>query len=484
MKTKKFHYAWIILIACSLLSVAGIGIMSNTSSSFITAVCSDRNLSFVEDAYQKDLATKQAELIKSGTNEADAKTQATEYAGMHYIATAATPFSMYMVLQGIIAGITFFFVNKLLKKFDIRPILLVGTIVVVGTFALMSTFTQLWQWYLAGIVLGMSTAVIWFLPGPIMVGNWFRKHLGLAMGLFASTAYIAGMIMNPIISKVFVPYFEPYFEQSGWRGAYLAIAALSLVISLCVIFLVRTKPEDMGLQALGADDMEVLKALAAKNSSTNIDIGIDIKKALRSSLFVMIAIAAALVAYNATHMNVLGNYGVKIGLGANYAYIVSAVLFGGIVFRLFYGLLNDKIGIRKTFALGIILDIVGFGGLIFADIFKGDAKTAQFVAFAGAFLIGSMSAISSTLVPILVRTSFGGKNFAAAYGALMGVISLVGSTAVFIVPLIAGKFSYSHAFVIAIVFCLVIWVCAFSALKKSAELVAEAKLAEATAVAN
>lgn len=477
MKTKKFHYAWIILIACSLLSVAGIGIMSNTSSSFITAVCSDRSLSFVEDAYQKDLTTKQAELIKSGTNEADAKTQATEYAGMHYIATAATPFSLYMVLQGIIAGITFFFVNKLLKKFDIRPILLVGTIVVVGTFALMATFTQLWQWYIAGAVLGMSTAVIWFLPGPIMVGNWFRKHLGLAMGLFASAAYIAGMVMNPIISKVFV-------ERWGWQGAYLAIAALSLVISLCVIFLVRTKPEDMGLQALGADDIEVLKALAAKNSSTNIDIGIDIKKALRSSLFVMIAIAAALVAYNSTHMNVLGNYGVKIGLGVNYAYIVSAVLFGGIVFRLFYGLLNDKIGIRKTFALGIILDIVGFGGLIFADIFKGDAKTGQMVAFIGAFLIGSMSAISSTLIPILVRTSFGGKNFAAAYGALMGVISLVGSTAVFIVPLIAGKFSYSHAFVIAIVFCIVIWVCAFSALKKSAALVAEAKRAEATAVAN
>ena len=156
MKTGKFHYAWVILIACCLLQVAGVGVMSNTSASFITAVCSDKELPFVNEAYQKSYTAKADELTASGVEAASVQSQAAAYADKHYITDATPNFAMYMVLQGIVTGLTIFFVNKILKKFDIRAILLVGTIVTVGTFALMSTFTQLWQWYAAGIVLGMG----------------------------------------------------------------------------------------------------------------------------------------------------------------------------------------------------------------------------------------------------------------------------------------------------------------------------------------
>jgi|GEM_PF-3505724 len=465
MKTGRFHYAWVILIACCLLQVAGIGITSNTSASFITAVCSDRNLEFVEDAYQKGYDAKLDELVKSGVTETDAKTQAKEYAEKQYVTNATPNFALYMVLQGIVVGVTIFFVNKILKKFDIRYILLAGTIVVSGTFALMSTFTQLWQWYAAGIVLGITTAIIHFLPTPIMIGNWFRKHLGIAMGIMTASAYIAGMAFNPIIAKVFIENWH-----WGWRGSYIAIAVISLVISLCVIFLCRTKPEDMGLAPLGADDAETLKALAAKNDPAAASVGMDTKKAFRSSAFIMIVAAAALVAYNATHMNVAGNFGAKIGLGANASFIVSAILLGGIVFRLLYGLLNDKIGLKKTISIGVFIEVAGFIGLILADQSIGK-KTVAFIA---AFLIGSMAAISSTLIPILIRLTFGGKNFSAIYGVVMAIVALFGSTAVFIVPTIASLASYTVTFGLAIVFCLIIIACSLGALKKSEKILAAA----------
>lgn len=467
MKTGKLHYAWIILIACCLLQVAGIGVMSNTSASFITAVCSDRNLEFVEGAYKTAYDTKYDELVAGGAQTSQAEEQAAAYAEKQYITNATPNFAMYMVLQGIVTGLTIFFVNKILKKFDIRAILLVGTIVTVGTFALMSTFTQLWQWYAAGIVLGISTAIIWFLPAPVMIGNWFRKHLGLAMGISTASAYIAGMAVNPIIAKVFV-------KNWGWSGSYIAIAAISLVISLCVIFLCRMKPEDKGLAPLGADDAEVLKALAAKNSPAAAGAGMDSKKAFRSSAFIMIVVAASLVAYNATHMNVAGNFGAAIGLGANASYIVSAILLGGIVFRLLYGLLNDKIGLKKTIGIGVFVEIAGFLGLIVADK-NIDAKA---VAFIGAFMIGSMAAISGTLMPILVRQTFGGKNFSAIYGVVMAIVALFGSTAVFIVPTVAKLSSYTVTFSVAIVFCLIIFACALGALKKGEKLIADRKTAE------
>lgn len=468
MKTGKSHYAWVILIACCLLQVAGIGIMSTTSSSFITAVCSDKNLEFVDKAYQKDYSEEYDKLVKSGTNTADAKTKATAYAEKEYIETATTSFAAYMLLQGVVTGITLIFVNKIIKKFDIRAVLLVGTIVTVGTFALMSTFTKLSQWYLAGIVLGISTGIIWFLPAPVMLGNWFRKHLGIAMGASTASAYIAGMAMNPVISKVFV-------KNWGWSGSYLAIAAISLVISLCVIFLVRMKPEDKGMAPLGADDVEAMKALAAKYASPAANAGVDAKRAFRSSAFVLIVIAEALVAYNATHMNVLGNFGKQIGLEANFGFIVSAILLGGIILRFLYGFLNDKIGLKKTILTGVVVEIIGFLTLIYAD-----NKNIVPVAFFGAFLIGSMSAISGTINPILVRQAFGGKNFSAIYGRVVGIVALFGSLAAVAVPAIADIFNYSITFALAIVFCLVICLSAFSALKKSKKLLAESNPAEET----
>ncbi|HZK39536.1 MAG TPA: MFS transporter [Clostridia bacterium] len=467
MKTRKFHYAWVILIACCMLQVAGIGILSNTSASFITAVCSDRDLSFVNDAYEKSYTVKYDELVADGTGAASAQILAEEYAEKHYITDATPNFAMYMLLQGIVAGLTFFFVNKILKKFDIRVILFTGTIVIVSIFALMSRFTQLWQWYAAGAVLGMATAVVWFLPAPIMIGNWFRKHLGIAMGITTASAYIAGMALNPVIAKVFVNNWD-------WRGAYIAVAAISLIISLSVIFLCRTKPEDMGMTALGADDKEVLKSLAAKHNPEAANAGMDAKLAFRTSAFLMVVIAASLVAYNATHMNVAGNFGAVIGLGANASYIVSAILLGGIVFRLIYGLLNDKIGLKKTISIGVFVAITGFLGLIFANI-NVDAKI---VAFIGAFLIGSMAAISGTLIPILIRQTFGGKNFSAIYGVVMAVVSLFGSSAVFIVPTIAKLSSYTVTFSLAIFFCLVILACSLGALKKGEKLIADRRLAE------
>lgn len=470
MKTGKLHYAWIILVACCMLQVAGIGIMSTTSSSFITAVCSDKNLTFVNAAYQKVYDTKYDELVKGGTDTAEAKTQATAYAEKQYITTATPNFSLYMVLQGLITGVTLFFVNKLLKKFDVRVILLAGTIITVGTFALMSTFTQLLQWYGAGIVLGISTGIIWFLPSVVMLGNWFRKHLGLAMGISTASAYITGMAFNPIVSKVFVANW-------GWAGAYRAIAVISLVISLCAIVLVRLKPEDKGMAALGSDDVEAMKALAAQYASPAANAGVEAKTAFRSAAFVLIVIAESLVAYNATHVNVLGNFGVKIGLGANYAFILSAILLGGILLRILYGFLNDKIGLKKTILIGVIVEIIGFLALIYAD----NAGNIP-VAFFGAFLIGSMSAISGTINPILVRQTFGGKNFGAIYGRVVGIVAIFGSLAVFVVTTIAKVASYSITFGIAIVFCLVICICAFTALKQAKKLLAGTEPAPAETV--
>ena len=140
------------------------------------------------------------------------------------------------------------------------------------------------------------------------------------------------------------------------------------------------------------------------------------------------------------------------------------------------GFLNDKFGLKKTIVTGVVVEIIGFLALIYAD------NTSKIpVAFFGAFLIGSMSAISGTINPILVRQTFGGKNFSAIYGRVVGIVALFGSLAVFVVPAIASAASYSVTFIIAIIFCLVICLCAFTALKQAKKILTESETTEVKA---
>ncbi|MEH7381666.1 hypothetical protein V7138_14485 [Bacillus sp. JJ1533] len=50
----------------------------------------------------------------------------------------------------------------------------------------MSQFTAVWQFYVTGAVLGLAVALVFVIPAPIMVGNWFQKKVGLEMGIAVS----------------------------------------------------------------------------------------------------------------------------------------------------------------------------------------------------------------------------------------------------------------------------------------------------------
>lgn len=82
------------------------------------------------------------------------------------------------------------------------------------------------------------------MPPTILVNRWFIKKKGLAMSIALSGSAIFGMILSPFITYC--------IQNLSYQLAYQIIAGLMFVMSsVLIIFLIKEKPEDIGLKALG-----------------------------------------------------------------------------------------------------------------------------------------------------------------------------------------------------------------------------------------
>ena len=129
MKQRKHHPAWLILIACCFLQAGGVGALSNSAGILVPAVLGE--LGFTQGK-----------------------------------------FILYMTIQGLCMVAALPLAGRLLPKVNIRILVSVGIVVSAAAFASMGSFRAVWQWYIAGGVLGFSSGFVFLLPAPVMIGNW------------------------------------------------------------------------------------------------------------------------------------------------------------------------------------------------------------------------------------------------------------------------------------------------------------------------
>jgi MFS family permease len=115
----------------------------------------------------------------------------------------------------------------------IRLVALAGAIAVGGAVCLAAAADQLWQFYGIFLVAGIFGAGL-FTPLIALVGGWFPAGAGLAIGI-ASAGQAVGQGGVPFIAAFLI-------EAFGWRGAFLALGAFSLVAMIPLALLVREPP--------------------------------------------------------------------------------------------------------------------------------------------------------------------------------------------------------------------------------------------------
>lgn len=388
---KKVHYAWLIMISCCAIAITGMGLINGCAGIFLRPVSQELGVGI-------------------GT------------------------LSLYITLQALVMSFMVPLAAKIMQKYNINLVLSICFIVQCGTFMMMSQFTSVTHFYIAGIVIGLVSPFIVFLAVPTLMNAWFQKYLGTLMGITLAFSGLSGAIFNPIGSYFITMY--------GWRTAYLLLGAIGLIIVLpFMIFIVRKKPSDKGLSAFGAE-----KASASLGNQTAELKGISSKHAIKTGTFYMAVIAVVCLGLIGNIVNHLPGFIVSLGISPTVAATgVSAFMIGVICGKILVGFLNDKIGIVGAICVIGALSAVGTMLLLFHP--GGIA-----VIIIGTALLGTGAATATVLPPLLVRTLFGQKDYATIYSYLSMGIGIIGALSVSIYGFIydaAGTYVYDFMIVAA-----------------------------------
>ncbi len=110
----------------------------------------------------------------------------------------------------------------------------IGAICMSLTLFSLSSLDSIFQFYLFYFLFGAMGSALLFSPLYANVGFWFRENPGLALGLAASGGAI-GQAFIPHLSGILI-------ESSGWKAAYINLAAIYILIAIPISFLIKESP--------------------------------------------------------------------------------------------------------------------------------------------------------------------------------------------------------------------------------------------------
>ena len=206
----------------------------------------------------------------------------------NYLGLQVSDVSFYMSIVYFAEVIFSPIIGAMLEKYDARIICTVAAVFVSGGIALMSTYTQIWQWYISGFFMGIGEITLLWLMVAGLLNRWYKAKLGLVLGISYAMTGLGGACFNFIGQFILGPNL---LTEPTWRDLYLFYGIAAAILSIpFTLFCIRSHPEDVGLKAYGAEIQagEVI-------SSENLELpGIPAKQAYKKWYFYVLIIAGCL----------------------------------------------------------------------------------------------------------------------------------------------------------------------------------------------
>ncbi|HUF54337.1 MAG TPA: MFS transporter [Dehalococcoidia bacterium] len=297
-----------------------------------------------------------------------------------------------------------------------RVVIIAGAFASSATFLLLATTTELWQWFVYLSINTVARQMVFFLPFQALVSRWFERKRGLAVGILGSGFSFGGLAIVPLMAFV--------IDRLDWDGSFVFAAALTLALFLPMGLLVlRNDPADVGANMDG-------DTVADGETYTPAPLtGLTLRQTLRTPLFWLLAAAMTLfifgiVGWIVHQVPFYESVGVSRGLAAG---LVSIAAGGGVIMRLTFGVIADRVPRIEVGAMGLLAFLVASMAVLLVD--SGIVGISIFVVL---WVIGSGG--GPLLEPLLLGRAFGLKHFATILATMM----LIDALGVVTAPTIAG----------------------------------------------
>jgi MFS family permease len=267
----------------------------------------------------------------------------------HEFGWSYTQISLATSLRGLEMGIFAPIVGFLVDRFGSR-ILLLGGMIVIGIGLILLSFTQsLLMFYLCILFISFGAGGCTTVVTMTAVATWFKKNVGIALGIMACGFGAGGLIIPLIVFLI---------DASGWRSTLIILGVGMLFLGIPLSLIVRDRPEELGLSPDGSITESWMASDRGKSSKKTKGAFIEIIKK-RSFLYLIIAETVRLMIVNAVITHLMPYLSI-IGMSRTASGAVAAALpLVSIVGRFGFGWWGDRFDKRIVWATTFFLMSVG-----------------------------------------------------------------------------------------------------------------------------
>ncbi|MFQ5381488.1 MAG: MFS transporter [Dehalococcoidia bacterium] len=321
-------------------------------------------------------------------------------------------FSVALLVSGVVGPAVGWWIDSR----GARSAVLIGAVLTALTYVLLATTSTLWQWYLFQSINAVFRQMMFFIPFQSLVSKWFDRKRGVALSVLATGFSLGGFVVVPIMSLV--------ISRVGWAGSFVFSGVATAVVFLPIgLFVLKDSPADVGAQADGEP------APAEDEPPPEPPAGIPLGAAIRTPLFWVLAAGLSLFFY--------GMFGwlvhqipfyESVGISRSSAsLLVSAAAGLGIITRLSFGMLADRVPRFEVLAIGLGAFLATSMAVLL--VYSGPAGIALFLVL---WVVGAGG--GPMMEALLLTRAFGVAYFATILGAVV-VVETIGQI---LSPTLAG----------------------------------------------
>ena len=344
----------------------------------------------------------------------------------------------------ISSAVASIFLGRLLDKFSIKKIMMIGGVIFsLGLFSISFVQSSFSLLLIYATLLAIGGPALGNLSVTKLVANWFETNAGMALGIAAIGISFSGVILPILV--------DPLIEMIGWRSVYMVFGLIVIFLLIPTVrYFVIDTPEEIGQYKDNLPDQP------SPDSSQGL---LGIKDFFKHGIFWIISLAFAfqflamggVLLHLPLHSENQGFLETWTILGFPIKQTVFAYSFaalGGVVGKVFFGYLMDRLRPNIPVMIMMAMQSIGIFGLtlidnylfftIFCFVFGlgfGGAMVLMSACFLKAFgsqNLGSVRGVSAMLIVpvqpigmILVGTAFDLNLYLESF-LLMGAITLIG----------------------------------------------------------
>ena len=390
-KKRKLDYKWFVIGASFLMVMIALGFCSSPKSYFIGPI--------------------------------------TEHLGID-----RSTYSINDSIRFITTTVVSLFFGTLIRKFGVRKLIAAGFLSLVASSVCYALAENIWVIYLGGMFLGLGLCWTTTTMVGFIVNRWAKENKGTIMGAVLAANGIGGAIAMNIVS----PIIES--GKTGYKNAYLVVAAVLFVAGVIVVSLMRETPKGKENEAV-----EISKKKSRGKSWGGLSFS-DTKKKwyFYAAVFCVFGTGFFMTSCNGVAVQHMKD------VGLDPAYVTAIWSVHSLVLALFKfltGFIYDKTGLRVTMTICMSTAII----VVFCLALVTPTPEGKVLAVIYSVFSGLALPMETVMLPILTGDLFGQKSFDEVLG-----LSSAASTMGYAIasPIMNGVYDTYKTYTYGMFFCL------------------------------